>query len=222
MSDIATSSFAISLATITTPWPDDRSGRERHVLGAGIFHVREVAPDDFEYEIRTNVRDVWVEEMDLIRRLIDWVPADARMIGWRLAQDIVPAIFDVIDTAAPEEAHRLAERLTKAIRSGTTDLARDHAETGGASFEQVCAQHSIPVAEIPELLVKTAWTTGRTSPISLMMATNAIAAWRLAIADDQRSEVLHDLAEQALERCEKAVDASVAWEAAGAPSVLIH
>ncbi len=200
MSDLLPSAVAIAVATVTTPKPPGAgSGTYRFLAGAALFDVEQLAPDEFRYRLAVCTVPAGTSEAVLGDWLTDHLPTDRRVIGWHLADTIIPAVYESADAASPAAAVDLIDLLSKAITMDAEDLADRHGGMAARAFKEVCAQAGIPAWTMSEEETLGAWSIGRKVELVVMLATNAVAAWRLWADHEQPANPIpHRFAADAL------------------------
>jgi len=176
------STVAISIATIAEPAPRDGSDPVRHLVGVGLCHITKTAESQFTCRLSARCLPAGVGEAALVDWLTEHLPADAGVTGWRLADDIVPALLGAADEAPPDAARAFVDALALAVGRGAVDLADDHGGVAAPSFEQVCRDAGIVTAPIGPDALLAAWGIGRMAEVAEALGVNAVAAWRLATA----------------------------------------
>ncbi len=180
MSDLLAPTVAITVANVTTPKPpSDGPGTYRFLAGAALFVVEQAAAADLRYRLAVCTVPAGTSEAVLADWLPRYLPSDRLVIGWQLADTIVPALFEAADAASPAAAVDLIDLLSKAITMDSEDLAERHGGMAAPAFREVCAQAGIPAWEMSEEETLGAWSIGRKVELVGMLATNAVAAWRL-------------------------------------------
>lgn len=173
---------AISIATVTEPAPRDGGDPVRHLVGVGLCHVTRIVADQVTCRLSARCLPAGVGEAALVNWLTEHLPADAEMIGWRLADDIVPALLGAADEAPPDAARAFVDALALTVGRGAVDLADDYGGIAAPPFDQVCREIGIVAAPIAPDALLAAWGIGRMAEIAEALGVNAIAAWRLAMA----------------------------------------
>lgn len=170
---------AITIATVSEPAPRDGSDPVRHLVGLALLHVTERAAD-ISCRLTARVISAGIGEAVLVDCLTEHLPADAMVIGWQLADDIVPMLLGAADEASPDAARAFIDALALAVGRGTIDLADDYSGVAAPPFEQVCADASIAIVPIDPDALLAAWGLGRMEQVAEALGVNAVAAWRLA------------------------------------------
>lgn len=177
MTDLLPPSIAIAIATTTTPPSLTENGPDRHLIGVALFEVEEHKPGAFLY--RYGARTIPAGSSEAI--LVDWLngrlPEGRFMIGWKLADDIIPALLEASQVAAPEDARIFIDALAALVSMDAIDLA-DRRDIAGRTFSEMCAAGHIPCWPMPEEEVLADWAVGREVELLGFLATNVVAAWR--------------------------------------------
>lgn len=171
---------AIAIATVSEPAPRDGRDPVRHLVGVALLHVTEQAAD-ISCQLSARVIPAGVGEAVLVDWLTERLPANAKVIGWHLADDIVPMLLGAADEASPDAARAFIDALALAVGHGAIDLAEDHGGVSAPPFQQVCAVANIVTAPIEPDALLAAWGLGRMEQVAEALGVNAVAAWRLAM-----------------------------------------
>lgn len=180
MSQLLPPAVAISIASVTTPKPPSAGeGNYRFLAGIGLFEVEQAGPGEFCYRLAVRTIPAGASEAVLADWLMRNLPADRAVIGWDLAEAIVPALFEAAQSQAPQAAADLIDLLSSAVTRDAMDLADLHGGLAAPSFDQVCAALGIATSSMSEGLTLGAWGTGQMNEIAGMLAADAVAVWRL-------------------------------------------
>lgn len=207
MTDLIAPTIAITIARIRSA--DPRNGTvAQHLAGIGLFHMVEQAPGEFDATIAVQAAPAGSKLHDaaLIRWLTDQLQEPATLVGWRLADGVVPALLAAVTNASPHEHRAFVDALALAVGTGAIDLADRFGGAAAPSLHAVCKGSPIPTIEpVAEMLAEHGPVRDRA--ISAMLAANAAATTRLWVNGvPERGDALHELAVGTLD----------AWRAAAA------
>ena len=177
MSDLLPPTLAIAIATVKTPRPAEEGGSDRHLIGAALLEVEERASGEFLHRHGACTIPPGASEALLIDWLNQRLPQERILIGWQLADEIVPAAIEASEAAAPEDARRFIEALAALVTADAVDLA-DGDPIAGRTFADMCAEAHVPCWAISEDEVLAAWALGREVELTGLLTTNAVATWR--------------------------------------------
>lgn len=207
MTDLIAPTIAITFSRIRSTDPQTGSIKQ-HLAGIGLFHIVEQAPGEFDAVIAAQAAPAGsnLNDAALIRWLTDQLHEPATLVGWRLADGIVPALLAAATNGSPQEDRAFVDALALTVGAGAIDLADRFGGAAAPSFHVVCKDSAIPTVEpVAEMLADHGPI--RDQAISAMLAANAAATLRLwADGIPERADVLHDLAIGTLD----------AWRAAAA------
>lgn len=173
-------SVAIAIATVTTPKPPScGEGDYRHLIGIALFEVEEGSTGDFVYRLRLRTIPAGTSEAMLVDWLTPRLPKGRVAIGWHLAEAIVPALLEAADAASPDAARDLVDAIAGTVAIDAVDLANEHGGLGAPPFAEVCGAAGIPASTMTATELLGAWGIGRRIELVGLLATNAVAAWRL-------------------------------------------
>ena len=212
MSPLISPTIAITLSCLATHDPVSNR-RIPHLAGIGLFRLAEPSPGEIDFGIAVRAVPEASNANDalLLRWLADQLEDPATLVGWRLADSIVPALIAASTNASPREDRVFVDALARSVGIGAVDLADRFGGAAAPAFHAICAGGSIAtIAPAAEMLA----TTGeqRTLAITPMLAANVTATMRLwANAMPPRADTLHRLADDALH----------AWRAAAAATASV-
>lgn len=173
-------SVAIAIATVTTPKPPScGEGVDRHLIGIALFEAEEGAAGDFVYRLQLRTIPAGASEAVLVDWLTPRLPKGRVAIGWHLTETIVPALLEAADAASPDAARDLIDAIAGTVAIDAVDLADEHGGLGAPPFSNVCATAGIPARAMTEAELLGAWGIGRRIELVGLLATNAVATWRL-------------------------------------------
>lgn len=200
MTDLIAPTIAITIARIRSADSHARTIKQ-YLAGIGLFHIVEQAPGEFDAVIAVQASPTGsnLNDAALIRWLTDQLHEPATLVGWRLADGVVPALLAAATNASPQEDRAFVDALALAVGTGATDLADRFGGAAAPSFHVACKAGSIATVEpVAEMLADQG--LARDQAISAMLAANAAATLRLwANGTPERSDALHDLASGTLD-----------------------
>lgn len=119
--------------------------------------------------------------------LLTWadavLPEAGIVLGWQLADEIISPLLSATKDADPEVAQAFLNKLTKLLTAASVDLALEHGGEGAPSFSEVLKPHRIPLPALPRDQIETAWTLGQTTRLKAHVEAQAVASWRLWLAE---------------------------------------
>lgn len=209
MTDLIAPTIVIAITIARIRSADPHTGTiKQHLAGIGLFHLVEQAPGEFDAVIAVQTSPAGSNQNDeaLIRWLTDQLHEPATLVGWRLADTVVPGLLAASTNASPHEDRAFVDALALAVGTGAIDLADRFGGAAAPSLYAACRDDTIPTIEpVAEMLADQGPVRDRA--ISAMLAANAAATVRLcANGAPERADVLHDLAVGTLD----------AWRAAAA------
>ncbi len=173
-----------------------------------LFHIVEQAPGEFDavIAVQTAPAGSKLNDAALIRWLTDQLHEPATLVGWRLADGVVPALLAAATNASPQEDRAFVDALAGAVGTGAIDLADRFGGVAAPSLHAACKESTIPtIAPVAAMLADHGPVRDRA--ICAMLAANAAATLRLwANGSPERADALHKLAVGTLD----------AWRAAAA------
>ena len=166
----------VILSTASVPIPGSRDGThpaDTHLAGVCLLLAR---PNGEGWAVNTYIAAIAAgdPEAGLLEDLVELLPADALLAGWRIPTTAFAPLLSAARAAEPEIALRFLEALSRVTISPVFDLA---IEGGCCSVPRHDPTPASPATSVE--IVESAWATGRLEPIKRMLRSDATALWRL-------------------------------------------
>jgi len=120
-------------------------------------------------------------------RLLAWavtvMPEDGIVLGWQLAERIVPPLLEAATAGDPEIGRAFLQRLTRLVTAPSVDLAARHGGVGAPPLEAIAATQDIELQPVSAAEIQTAWSFGDRRLLRRHVAAEAAAVWRLWLAE---------------------------------------
>jgi hypothetical protein len=109
------------------------------------------------------------------------LPNSGVVLGWQLAEAIVPPLLDA--GGDPEIGRAFLDRLMKLVTAPSIDLAIPHGGAGAPLLAGIAGEHGISAPAATAADVESAWAFGNVQWLRDHVAARAIATWRLRLAE---------------------------------------
>lgn len=181
-----TSARFVSLAIAAVPVPastDDTHPATTHLAAIGIL----IAERDRDGAWSFRNERCAIGAGDGEDRLLGWavanLPERGTMIGWQLADRILPPLLDAGTTGDPETGRAFLDRLIKLVTAPSIDLAVPHGGAGAPPLGEVIARRGIACDAMRDEDVESAWAFGNVSRLHDHVSALVIATWRLWLVE---------------------------------------
>lgn len=171
----------IVLTTAACHLPARLTGQDvdaAHLTGLGLL-IAQADASGWHFKLAAKVTNAGEGEARLLAWAAEMLPAEGRVVGWRLAEDIIPPLLRTAEETEPELSHRFLQRLYGLLTTPSDDLALDH---GGAAAPPL-KQHLLTLQLVPETLddaaIQHAWTNARTAPVVAQLKAEVVALLHL-------------------------------------------
>ena len=118
-------------------------------------------------------------EAPLLAWAAETLPAEGRVVGWRLAEDVIPPLLRTAEDAEPELSHRFLQRLYGLLTTPSDDLALDDGGAAAPSLPQHLLAHQLMPETMGAADIQHAWTNARTAPVVAQLRAEAVALLHL-------------------------------------------
>jgi hypothetical protein len=119
--------------------------------------------------------------------LLSWasqaMPESGIVLGWQLRDQIVQPLLEVSSDSDPEMARGFLGKLRKLLTAPSIDLAVHHGGVGAKPFADVVGTHGVATSPMNTGDIESAWAFGERQRLRDHVATQAIATWRLWLAE---------------------------------------
>ena len=149
-----------------------------HLAGLGILIARSER-SGWSFELSALATSASEGEAPLLEWALSSLPAEGRVIGWRLAEEVIAPLLSAAEGVEPELSTAFLQRLYALVTAPSDDLALDH---GGAAALSL-GRHLLTLDLAGPLLTATqleqAWTSGRAAPILEQLKVESTALLHL-------------------------------------------
>lgn len=111
------------------------------------------------------------------------LPTSGIVLGWQLADRIVAPLLDAGTTGDPELGRAFLDRLNRLVTAPSVDLAVPHGGAGAPSLTELAARHGIDAPLVDPAAIESAWGFGNVDWLHEQVTAEAVAVWRLWLAE---------------------------------------
>lgn len=175
----------VSLAVVAVDVPLSRTPPPgmSHLAAIGMLIAQCNADGDWRFSLRSNAVGAGEGEDGLIAWMSNAMPKEGMVIGWQLAERIVPPLLDAGASGDPEIGRAFLDRLSHLVTMPCVDLAVHHGGAGARPLATIAERHGIAVPDLTPQDIESAWAFGNRPLLSSHVEALAIASWRLWLAE---------------------------------------
>lgn len=171
----------LTTAVVTTPATASTAALT-HLAGLAMLVAERDERPRWTFTVHANVAEAGDGEARLLQWTADRLPPRATLIGWQLADRVLPPLLDAAAHAPPVIALHFTSRFARLASGVSIDVAIEHGGAGAPLFSTVAAAGGIAVAELGEESLFTSWAFGTLDGVSAALADEAVALWRFWVA----------------------------------------
>lgn len=149
-----------------------------HLTGLGLL-IAQPDASGRHFELAAKVTNVGEGEAPLLAWAAETLPAEGRVVGWRLAENVIPPLLRTAEDAEPELSHRFLQRLYGLLTTPSDDLALDDGGAAAPSLPQHLLAHQLMPETMGAADIQHAWTNARTAPVVAQLRAEAVALLHL-------------------------------------------
>jgi hypothetical protein len=171
----------VALATASYPIPsadDLGSPAARRLAGVGLLIAR---CDEHRWAFDLSAEGCACESAQ--KPLLEWAlkafPGEGRLVGWRLAEDVVPALLSAAKDAEPELARAFLQRLHGLLTALSDDLALDRGGAAAPPLHDHLRARGLITESIEPGPVEPPWANRRAAALLDQLRSDAVALMHL-------------------------------------------
>lgn len=119
----------------------------------------------------------------LLAWAIQTMPPSGIVLGWQLAERIVPPLLHAGTESDADIGRAFLDRFLKLVTAPSIDLAVRHGGAGAPPLSVVVARHGISFNPMTAGDVESAWAFGNVSLLAAQAEAEATATWQLWLAE---------------------------------------
>lgn len=154
-----------------------------HLAGIGLLIAQRGADGSFRFRLDSHALAAGDSEDGLLAWGCGAMPATGIVIGWQLADRIVPPLLDAGLSGDPEIGRAFIDRLSRLVTAPSIDLAVPHGGAGAPPLAEIAGRRGIPANAMTIAEIETAWAFGNRKLLSVDVEARAITTWRLWLAE---------------------------------------
>lgn len=153
-------------------------------LAAMAVLIAERGPDGtWAFSLKRHAVAAGDREDSLLLWALNALPQSGIVLGWQLADRAMAPLLDAATTGDPALGRAFLDRLTRLMTAPSVDLAIHHGGVAAPPLAEVAAGHGIDVPVAGSDAVESAWGFGDRAWLRDHVEREAVAVWRLWLAE---------------------------------------
>lgn len=176
----------VSLAIAFVEAPASISGTApgmTHLAAMGMLIAQRGIGGDWRFSLRSHALAAGDGEDGLLLWASEAMPASGVVLGWQLADRIVPPLLSAGAGADPDTGRAFLDRLARLVTMPSVDLAVPHGGAGAPPLAEIAGAREIAVPTLTPLEIESAWAFGNRALLASHVEAQAVATWRLWLAE---------------------------------------
>jgi hypothetical protein len=154
-----------------------------HLAALALLIARRDPEGTWSFSIQRRATAAGEREDMLLAWATRNIPAKGILLGWQLAEAVMPPLFEAAADSDPVIGHAFIERLTSLLGAPSVDLAVPHGGAGAPPIDVVAASRGLTMRSLAPDEAESAWTVGDRERLQRHAESQAITAWRLWLAE---------------------------------------
>jgi len=153
-----------------------------HLAAIAVLIAQRDREGAWRFAIRRHAISAGESEDLLLAWATRAIPEEGILIGWQLAETVMPPLLEAVADGDPAIGHAFIERLVSLLSAPSVDLAVPHGGAGAPSLDVVAATMGFSMQSLSADEVESAWACGDRERLNGHVESQVIAAWRLWLA----------------------------------------
>ena len=154
-----------------------------HLAAIGMLIAARDAEGQWRFSLVSHATEAGEGEDALLSWATRMMPPSGIVIGWQLAERIVPPLLEAGANGDPDIDRAFLDRFMTLVTAPSVDLAIPHGGAGAPSLTEIVARHGIELPSLTAGQVEAAWALGNRALLRKQVEAMAVATWRLWLAE---------------------------------------
>ncbi len=154
-----------------------------HLAAMAVLIAERDSDGTWTFSLKRHAVAAGDREDTLLLWALNALPTSGIVLGWQLADRAMAPLLDAATTGDPELGRAFLDRLTRLVTAPSIDLAVHHGGAGAPPLAEIAAGHGIAVPVVDPAAVESAWGFGERAWLRDHVEAEALAAWRLWLAE---------------------------------------
>lgn len=175
----------VSLAVLTASTPPSQGSipAMRHLAALAMLLAERDDAGSWRFDLQHRAIGAGTHEDVLLRWATDVLPEHGIVIGWQLADGVVAPLLGAAREGDPDLAAAFLGRLMALVAAPSVDLALAHGGAAAPPLATILSSRGIDTTLATLAEIESAWAFGHTRWLCRQAEAEAIAAWRLWLAE---------------------------------------
>jgi hypothetical protein len=175
----------VSLAVITASTPPSQNSipAMRHLAAIALLVFERDADSGWHFSLDRRAIGSGTSVDILLRWATDVLPERGIVIGWQLTDQVVAPLLGAARESDPDIAAAFLARLMALVTAPNVDLALAHGGAAAPPLATILSAHGIDAGLATLAEIESGWALGQTGWLCRQAEAEAIAAWRLWLAE---------------------------------------
>ncbi|MBY0521533.1 MAG: hypothetical protein K2P79_14025 [Sphingomonas sp.] len=176
----------ITLAVASVRIDADQRGKHSamsHLVAIAVLIAERNSDGTWGFSLKRHAVGAGDREDSLLLWALNALPQSGIVIGWQLADRAIAPLLDAATTGDPELGRAFLDRLTRLVTAPSIDLAIHHGGAGAPPLAEVAAGNGIEAPAADPAAVESAWGFGERAWLRDHVEAEAVAVWRLWLAE---------------------------------------
>ncbi len=154
-----------------------------HLAAIAVLIAERDSDGTWAFSLKRHAVAAGDREDSLLLWALNALPEIGIVLGWQLANRAITPLLDAATTGDPELGRAFLDRLTRLVTAPSIDLAVHHGGAGAPPLAEIAAGHGIAVPVADPAAVESAWGFGERAWLRDHVEAEAVAVWRLWLAE---------------------------------------
>jgi len=154
-----------------------------HLAAMAVLIAERDSDGTWTFSLKRHAVAAGDREDTLLLWALNTLPESGIVLGWQLADRAMAPLLDAATTGDPELGRAFLERLTRLVTAPSVDLAVHHGGVGAPPLAEIAAGHGIDLPGTDSAAVESAWGFGDRAWLRDHVESEAVAVWRLWLAE---------------------------------------
>jgi hypothetical protein len=175
----------VSLAVLTASTPPSQGSipAMRYLAAIAMLVAERDEAGGWRLDLQHRAIGAGTSEDVLLRWATEALPEQGIVIGWQLADGVVAPLLGAAREGDPELATAFLARLTALVTAPSVDLALAHGGAAAPPLASILSSRGIAASLATLAEIESAWAFGHIRWLCRQAESEAIAAWRLWLAE---------------------------------------
>ncbi|MGI4733027.1 MAG: hypothetical protein ACRYFW_14965 [Janthinobacterium lividum] len=170
----------MSIATVISPAATSGSlPSMSHLAGIGMLIAERDGDNRWLFDVRSHAIGAGDGEDALLVWATHAMLADGIVLGWRLADEVLPPLLDAAGQGDAEIGRAFLDRLATLVTGLSVDLAVPHGGAGAPAFGDIAAARGITGGTMTAAAIESVWSFGESTGVREHVEADALALWQL-------------------------------------------